>query len=203
MADMNVPNPDMAPEGEDAIIRGHNYDGIKEYDNPMPGWWVWIFWLSVAFAPIYVLGVHAFGFLDSYEDDLAQSQEELQMIRHAYAEANPDAAVDASALEEMVGNPTMIAAGAEHYAAQCAACHGMEGQGLIGPNLTDAYWVHGASNQAIFDVITNGVLEKGMPPWEAVYSPEERAELVAYIQSIQGTDPPNPKAPEGELVSES
>lgn len=192
--------PDGTTGGDDAIIRGHNYDGIKEYDNPMPGWWVWIFVLSVIFAPIYVLGVHVFGFLDSYEDDLAQGREELQVMRHAYAEANPDAAVDASSLDELVANPEMVEAGAAHFAAQCAACHGMQGQGLIGPNLTDNYWIHGAANSAIFDVITKGVLEKGMPPWEAVFSPEERAELVAFIKSIQGTNPPNPKAPEGEAV---
>jgi cytochrome c oxidase cbb3-type subunit 3 len=150
-----------------------------------------------------VLGVHTFGFLDSYQDDLAQGQDELQTIRHTYAEANPSAAVDAASLDAMVANPQMAQAGAVHFAAQCAACHGMEGQGLIGPNLTDAYWIHGNSNQAIFDIITKGVLEKGMPPWEAVYSPEERAELVAYINSILGTNPPNPKAPEGQPVAAS
>lgn len=203
MADTSMHSPEGMAGGEDEVIRGHNYDGIKEYDNPMPGWWVWIFWLTVIFSPIYVLGVHVFGFLDSYEDDLAQGQEEIQVMRHAYAEANPDAAVDAGSLDALVANPQMATAGAAHFGAQCAACHGMEGQGLIGPNLTDDYWVHGASNQAIFDIITKGVLEKGMPPWEAVFSPEERAELVAYIQSIRGSNPPNPKAPEGELVSES
>ncbi len=198
--------PHHAPEdaSDDApIIRGHNYDGIKEYDNPMPGWWVWSFWISIIFAPFYILGVHYMGFLDSYEDDLAQGQEELQVMRHAYAEANPDAAVDASSLDAIVANPLMVQAGAAHFAAQCAVCHGAEGQGLIGPNLTDAYWVHGASNTAVFDVITKGVLEKGMPPWEPVFSAEERGELVAFIKSLQGTNPANPKAPEGEMVSES
>jgi cytochrome c oxidase cbb3-type subunit 3 len=200
MAESSAPLPNA---DDNALIRGHNYDGIKEYDNPMPGWWIWIFWITVLFSPIYVLGVHTFGFLDSYQDDLAQGQDELQTIRHTYAEANPSAAVDAASLDAMVANPQMAQAGAVHFAAQCAACHGMEGQGLIGPNLTDAYWIHGNSNQAIFDIITKGVLEKGMPPWEAVYSPEERAELVAYINSILGTNPPNPKAPEGQPATAS
>jgi cytochrome c oxidase cbb3-type subunit 3 len=200
MAESSAPLPNA---DDNALIRGHNYDGIKEYDNPMPGWWIWIFWITVLFSPIYVLGVHTFGFLDSYQDDLAQGQDELQTIRHTYAEANPSAAVDAASLDAMVANPQMAQAGAVHFAAQCAACHGMEGQGLIGPNLTDAYWIHGNSNQAIFDIITKGVLEKGMPPWEAVYSPEERAELVAYINSILGTNPPNPKAPEGQPAAAS
>jgi cytochrome c oxidase cbb3-type subunit 3 len=200
MVESSAPLPDA---DDNALIRGHNYDGIKEYDNPMPGWWIWIFWITVLFSPIYVLGVHTFGFLDSYQDDLAQGQDELQTIRHTYAEANPSAAVDAASLDAMVANPQMAQAGAVHFAAQCAACHGMEGQGLIGPNLTDAYWIHGNSNQAIFDIITKGVLEKGMPPWEAVYSPEERAELVAYINSILGTNPPNPKAPEGQPAAAS
>ncbi len=197
--------PHHAPEdaSDDAPIRGHNYDGIKEYDNPMPGWWVWGFWLSIIFAPIYILGVHYMGFLDSYEDDLAQGQEELRVIRQAFADANPDAAVDANSIDALVSDPQRAIAGATHYAAQCAVCHGAEGQGLIGPNLTDAYWVHGASNAALFDVITKGVLEKGMPGFEPIFSPEARGELVAFIKSIQGTNPPNPKAPEGELAAES
>ena len=110
----------------------------------------------------------------------------------------------------LVALPLAITAGAAQAAgdasagrakaAVCAACHGAEGQGLIGPNLTDAYWIHGNTNVDIFNVISNGVVEKGMAAWEAVYTPEQRAELVAFIKSIQGTNPTDAKAPEGELM---
>lgn len=184
----------------DQPIQGHKYDGIKEYDNPMPGWWLWLLWGTIAFSVVYYVGIEFFGFVDTYEDDLAEGITELEVIRHAYAEANPTFEIDEETLAGFVENPAMVQAGAAHYSAFCANCHGPEGQGLIGPNLTDSYWIHGGTNVDLFDVISTGVLDKGMPPWEGALSPEERGELVAFIRSIVGTSPPNPKEPQGEPV---
>ena len=103
-------------------------------------------------------------------------------------------------LQRFVADPAMAAEGAATYKTVCAACHGNEGQGLIGPNLTDAYWLHGGTNMDIYHVISDGVVAKGMPPWEAVYSSEERAQIVAFVRSLEGTNPPNAKEAEGELV---
>lgn len=182
-------------------MAGHKYDGIQEYDNPMPGWWVWIFVGTVVFAVVYFVGITFFDFVDTYEDDLAQSRQELSVIREAYAAANPTFQVDEATLAGYVGDEAMIAAGAEHYKALCAACHNEQGQGLIGPNLADAYWIHGGTNVDLFDVITKGVPEKGMPGWEANLTPEDRAAVVAFIRSLEGTNPPNAKEPQGELVN--
>ena len=190
----------LTGETRDQVIQGHKYDGIREYDNPMPGWWVWLFWGTIIFSVVYFLGIRVFGFVDTYEEDLAESLADLEATRAAYAEANPTFDVDAASLAQFVEDPAHVEAGAAHYAAQCASCHGQQGQGLIGPNLADNYWIHGNSNVDIYNVITDGVIAQGMPPWESVFSPEERAELVAYVQSLQGTDPPNPKEPQGELV---
>jgi len=187
-------------ETDNQVIQGHSYDGIKEYDNPMPGWWIWLFWVCVAFSVVYFVGITWMDVVDTYEDDLAQSQQELQSMRTAYAEANPSFEPTPAALEEVVGDAAMVEAGAETYAAVCASCHGDQGQGLIGPNLADKYWVHGGTNVDIFNVLTEGVPAKGMPPWEGSLTPEERAALVAYIRSIEGTDPPGAKEPQGELV---
>ena len=181
-------------------IPGHTYDGIREYDNPMPGWWVWIFVATVVFAAVYYVGITFFDFVDTYEDDLAEAQAELSVMREAYAEAAPAFEADAATLQRFVADPAMAAEGAATYKTVCAACHGNEGQGLIGPNLTDAYWLHGGSAVEVFTVISKGVPDKGMPPWEASLSPEQRAQLVAFIHSLQGTTPPNPKEPQGELV---
>lgn len=190
------------PDGHepDQIILGHTYDGIREYDNPMPGWWVWLFVATIVFAPFYLLGVHVFGFINTYEDDLAESQAKLEEMRAAYAAANPGAAIGEAQLAAFVADPSRAEAGAATYAAFCAACHGDVGQGLIGPNLTDEYWIHGGSDFEVFTVISEGVPDKGMPGWEASIAPEQRAELVAFIQRLAGTNPPGAKGPEGERV---
>jgi cytochrome c oxidase cbb3-type subunit 3 len=187
---------------QDVVIEGHNYDGIREYDNPMPGWWLGIFWASVVFAPIYMLGVHVFGFIDTYEEDLAQGQAELQEIRSAHEAANPTFLADEGTLAAYVGDEVHVEAGARLFATNCAACHGNAGQGLIGPNLTDRYWIHGSRNADLFGVITNGVIEKGMTPWGSILSPEQRAQLVAFIRSIEGTEPDGAREPQGELFEE-
>ena len=185
-------------QNQEQPIQGHSYDGIQEYDNPMPGWWVWIFVGSVFFAVFYVLGINVFGFIDTYEEKLDTSLEELASVRAAYAAAQPAFNVDEATIGAYIGDPEKIAAGAVNYASVCAACHGDVGQGLIGPNLTDEYWIKGNTNVDIFTNISKGSLEKGMPPWEGAFSPEQRAELVAFVRSLEGTNPPDAKAPEGE-----
>lgn len=188
------------PDAEDNIISGHMYDGIEEYDNPMPPWWVWIFIISIIWTPFYILGVHQFGWINTYEDDLAAKQAEIEDLRAAAEAANPVQEIDDAYLASFFGDAQAEQAGAATFAAYCAACHGNNGEGLIGPNLTDNYWIHGASPTAMFSVVTNGVLEKGMTPWESVLTVEERAHVVAYLQTLIGTDPPNAKEAQGELV---
>ena len=94
----------------------------------------------------------------------------------------------------------MAAAGAEIFTSTCASCHGPEGQGAIGPNLTDAFWLHGAAPEDVYRVISQGVVEKGMPSWDGVLSEEEQAQAMAFVFSLRGTSPPNPKEPQGERV---
>lgn len=185
---------------EDVVIQGHNYDGIREYDNPMPGWWLWILWASIIWSPFYILGLHFSDVIPSYEEALASGQAEIVEIREAHAAENPTFEATPEALAAFVGDETQIAEGAALFAANCAACHGASGEGLIGPNLTDAYWIHGASDVDLYNVITNGVIEKGMAPWGSVLTPDARAQLVAFVRTLQGTQPANAKAPEGDLV---
>ncbi|MFK7848817.1 MAG: cbb3-type cytochrome c oxidase N-terminal domain-containing protein [Rhodothermales bacterium] len=189
-------------ESEDQIIHGHQYDGIQEYDNPMPGWWVWMFIGSFFFAIYYLVGMET-GYINTYTDDLEENLAELESVRTAFAASQPVFSVDEATLNAYATDQAKIDAGAALFTAQCAACHGAEGQGLIGPNLTDAYWIKGGTGIDIYTSISKGSLEKGMPPWEAVFNEVERAELVAFIQSLEGTTPPNPKAAEGELVEQS
>ena len=187
------------PQNDPQPIQGHQYDGIEEYDNPMPGWWIWIFILSCVFAVLYVIGINT-GYVNTYTDDLDENLANLEQIRAEYAAAQPAFVVDEATLSGFISDPEKVAAGKVNFDAQCAACHGPQGQGLIGPNLTDQYWVLGGQSTDIYTVISKGSLQKGMPPWEGMYTEEQRAELVAYVLSLEGTDPPNPKDPEGELV---
>ena len=185
-------------DGTDLVIADHRYDGIREYDNPMPGWWTAIFWATGIFSVIYLVGLKV-GFVDEYGEDLDQSLEELATIRANFGDQNPTSTIDEATLAAIVADPDRVAAGAVLYAGQCAACHSPDGGGLIGPNMTDSYFIHGASNTDLYEVIRVGVPEKGMAPWESVYTTDERASLVAFVRSLEGTTPASPKDPQGEL----
>ena len=190
----------LVGDAGDEVIRGHKYDGIREYDNPMPGWWVWLFIITIIFSVIYVLGIHVFDFVDTYEDDLAQAQAELFEIREAYAASGPAFETDERALARYVDDASFVEAGAPLYASTCASCHGNEGQGLIGPNLPDDYWLHGGTPSDVYRVIHEGVPTQGMPAWDGVLSLEEQAQVTAFVWSLHGTDPAGAKEPQGDLV---
>lgn len=185
----------------DEIMQGHSYDGIQEYDNPMPGWWIWLLWATVAFAVFYVIGINV-GLINNYEEDLAESLDELEQIRAAYAEEAGDEfeVTEVNIEENYVGIDEHIEAASENYARLCASCHGDQGQGGIGPNLTDQHFMHGGTNVDIYEVLTDGISGQGMPAFAAQLSSEERAQMVAFIRSIEGTDPPDARDPQGEFI---
>jgi cytochrome c oxidase cbb3-type subunit 3 len=187
---------------EDVVIQGHNYDGIREYDNPMPGWWLWILWGTIIWSPLYVLGVHVFDVIPTYQDDLASSQAEIVEIREAFEAANPTFQATPESIAAYVGQEDHIAAGAALFVTNCAACHRPDGGGLIGPNLTDEFWIHGGTDVDVFNIITAGVVSKGMAPWGPILSNEARAQLVAFVRSLEGSSPPDALAPQGDPASE-
>lgn len=182
----------------DLLIQGHTYDGIREYDNPMPGWWVAIFWATILFTPVYILGVHVFGWIDSYEDTLAGQAARVEAIQAEYAATGPAFKTDPGALREYAADPVMVTAGAVVYGQTCASCHGAAGEGGIGPNLADAFWIHGGAPEDVYRIIAEGVPANGMPAWDGSLSPEQQAQTTAFVLSLVGTDPPNAKAPEGD-----
>ncbi len=181
---------------EDRILE-HEYDGIKEYDNPMPAWWVLTFWATIIFSVAYVLNLGGIGTgagrVAEYEADMA-----------AWRAAHPagGAPVDAAALLALAEDHEGLEEGEEIFTKYCAACHAADGGGVIGPNLTDAHWLHGSSIDSIHVVIAEGVLAKGMPAWAKMLSPEQVDQVTAYVWSLRGTTPAAPKAPEGVQVSE-
>jgi cytochrome c oxidase cbb3-type subunit III len=184
---------------KDRVIAGHKYDGIREYDNPMPGWWVWLFVATILFSVVYVLGLHVFSFINTYEKDLAASLVRLETQRAAYAAAHPTFLVDEESLLALVEDETAVENGSQRYMMYCAACHGERGEGLIGPNLVDDYWVHGGSLDDIFRIVAEGVPAQGMPGWNNAMTSVQIAEVVAFVRTIHGTDPPGARHPEGEV----
>jgi len=174
----------------------HNYDGIMEYDNPMPGWWVAIFVITVIWAVIYLVGIEL-NVLPRYGDDLKAGQKELAMMREAHEASQPKLVIDEAMLAEASKDADNRTKGAAVYAANCASCHGDKAQGVIGPNLTDDHWLYGRDYMAIHKVIVDGTAN-GMPPWGSILAPQEVVEVVAYIDSVHGTNPAGAKEPQGD-----
>lgn len=181
---------------EDKVL--HELDGIKEYDNPMPGWLMAIWWGSLIFSAGYLM-FYALSFgegtMDAeYRQQTVNAVTEVQ----AYFDANPLVPPKPAELLAGAANPAVLDAAAARFARTCAACHGDKAQGLIGPNLTDDRWIHGGSVEQVFQSVAKGWPAKGMPPWGRTMPPDELAALVSYIRSLQGSNPPNPRAPEGD-----
>jgi cytochrome c oxidase cbb3-type subunit 3 len=190
----NASNRAPGDAGADRIME-HEYDGIKEYDNPMPRWWLLTFAGTVIFSVIYLFNVgpvgNGKGRIADYEDD---------MKAFAAAHPAPTGGPSVEQLLALAGNKEEVEEGKEAYVKNCVACHRADGGGMIGPNLTDDYWLHGASLDSIYTVVSNGVLEKGMPPWGKVLSPKDLERVVAYVSTLRGTNPVDPKAPQGVQV---
>jgi cytochrome c oxidase cbb3-type subunit 3 len=183
-------------------VREHSFDGIQEYDNDLPRWWVNIFILTAIYSVGYIIFMHM-GFRDSDDVILAKQLAALQAKQQADVQTITGEAGSKSPSEilmALTSDATALAEGKKSFEAKCAACHRADAGGLVGPNLTDAHWIHGGELTDIQKVVINGIPEKGMVAWKGLMTPGEINSVVAYIWSLKGTNPANPKAPEGELV---
>jgi len=177
---------------EDLLLTG-NYDDIQEYDNDLPKWWIQLFYATIAFSILYALYVHFSG-APSDIQTLASEISELKKV-----EAKVKAAQGGSFQDHYIiglKNPEVIALGQAVYVAKCSPCHAQNGEGLVGPNLTDEYSLHGATPEAIYKTITFGVPAKGMLAWKGVLSDEDLGAVASYVYSIRNTNLPG-KAAEG------
>lgn len=176
------------------VIRPYVVDGIQEYDNPLPPWWVWMFILTIAFGAAYLVYTHGFGW-DSIEQELAEDQQTYADSRKDLAEAAPSP----ENLLARLNDPQNAEEGRSLYATNCAACHGASGEGVVGPNLADKFWLHGGSPTDIVKIITVGVPEKGMLAWGPILGGLKIEKLAAYLLTLQGTNPNPAKEPQGEV----
>lgn len=177
----------------DEEILDHDYDGIREMNNGMPFWLTWLFIGSIIFGIIYYLHYESGAGIEVKDQFVADMAKHQQMMQ-----ANNEGSED---LWESLKGEEGLQVGAEVYKLRCVACHGAKGEGGIGPNLADAYWIHGdASTQSIAELIDKGITEKGMPAWGAVISKKELVAVTYFVESLKGSNPPNAKEPQGQLV---
>lgn len=191
----------LSEEGE--IDTGHSYDGIRELDNVTPPWFITAFALTVVFAFVYLYRYHVAKSAplqdEEYAIEMAQAEKDNSKILTSEAnniDENTVVMMGASDIED----------GKKVFTQVCSACHGPTGgsmAGGVGPNLTDDYWIHGGSIQDVFKSIKYGWPEKGMISWKNNFSPKQMAQLSSFIKSIQGTNPPGAKEPQGELYKEN
>lgn len=186
-------------EKEDSLDVGHSYDGIRELDNTVPPWFTIAFVASIVFGLAYLWRYHVAHSAPNQIEEYEISVTKAKLAQDAYRKLKGDAVNEQTV--KMV-DAAGIAAGKTLYANNCVACHGAEGQGGVGPNLTDDYWLHGGSIGKVFHTIQVGVVEKGMMPWKDVFSAEQIAEISSYIKSIHGTNPPGAKEPQGDIYKE-
>lgn len=181
-------------EREHEILLDHNYDGIKELDNNLPTWWLYLFFITIVFAVVYFsyfqLSDYGDNQIEEYDKSIIAANEEMKLHASKVDENSAKALTDSVAIE----------AGKTIFMENCAACHGKAGEGKVGPNLTDDYWLHGGDIKSVFKTIKYGVPSKGMISWQSQISPLQIQEVASYILTLKGTNPPDPKAPQGELV---
>jgi cytochrome c oxidase cbb3-type subunit III len=191
----------VAPVAKDQdVLLDHDYDGIKELDNDLPPWWKYGFYLTIVTGAIYLIGYHVTGSFklseDEYKTELAEADEAVKAYRLKMA-MNVDE-TNAVFLSES-GN---IQKGKAIFDGNCVTCHGSNAEGGIGPNLTDKYWLYGGAPGNLFKTVSNGT-SKGMLPWKDKLSPVDIQNVISFVHSLQGSNPANAKASEGEVFNYS
>jgi cytochrome c oxidase cbb3-type subunit 3 len=182
-------------EKEREIMMDHTHDGIEELDNPTPPWFMYLFYSTIVFGLIYGFYYHVYQDgniqVTEYKTDMAAAEKAKEVFMKKFVnsvnENNVSVTTAAKDLTE----------GSQVYMINCVACHGDKGQGGVGPNLTDKFWIHGAGIKDLFRTITQGVPEKGMIAWNKTLNPLQIQKVASYILTLQGTNPPMGKEPQG------
>lgn len=187
-------------EEEADIDMGHSYDGIRELDNKLPPWWLYGFYLCIIVSIVYMWRYHVSHTGPSSIEEFNYAMEIGEQQKREFLK-NAANNVDENTIT-FLNNESDLAAGKEVFITMCAACHGKAGEGGVGPNLTDDYWLNGGSLKDIFKIVKYGRPEKGMRSWQEDYSPKQLAQIASYVKSIHATNPPNGKEKQGELFNE-
>ena len=189
-------------ENEGNLLLNHDYDGIKELDNNLPPWWVYLFYGCIVFALVYMVRFEIMGG-DDQEMELKKELAQAKIDVAEYMKTAPDLMDEKTVV--LLTEPADLAEGKVIFTTNCAACHRADGGGQIGPNLTDDHWILGGGIKNIFHTLVNGGRDgKGMIAWKGTLKPKEMQKVASYILSLKGSNPVDPKAPDGEVwVEES
>ena len=182
---------------ENEIILDHNYDGIKELDNNLPPWWVYMFYATIIFAAVYLVRFEIFNDYnqdEEYQIAVAEARIEIEEWKKTAKDL-----VDVNSVT-LLADASDLKAGQAIFTNNCVVCHKADGGGGIGPNLTDAHWILGGGIKNVFNTISEGGRDgKGMVSWKNDLKPLEMAQVSSYLLGFQGTTPAEPKAAEGEI----
>ncbi|GAB3642671.1 cbb3-type cytochrome c oxidase N-terminal domain-containing protein [Spirosoma arcticum] len=181
---------------EKDLMMEHAYDGIAELDNPTPPWFMGLFYGSIVAAVTYMIVFHVVGSGDIMGSEYVREMAIADKQREAYI-AKVAGGINENTVIQLV-DLKGIGAGKTLYAQNCVACHGANAEGKVGPNLTDAFWLHGGSVNRIFHTLTEGVPAKGMIAWKRQLNPLQIQQLASYVMSLQGSNPAGAKEPQGE-----
>jgi cytochrome c oxidase cbb3-type subunit 3 len=174
-------------------LMGHDYDGITEFDNDLPPWWKYGFYVTIVFAVAYMGYYHV---ANAGQLQLAEYETEMRQATLLVSADNddPNKLTTYTALK----TPADLDAGKTIFATNCAPCHGPNAEGKVGPNLTDEYWLHGGDINHVYKTIKFGVTSKGMVAWKGKLASKQILQVSSYIESLKGSKPANAKEPQGE-----
>lgn len=182
----------------DPLLLDHEADGIKELDNNLPRWWVWLFYLTIVFSVIYMAYYHVLRAGDLQAAEFEKEWKKGEEIKGA-ALAKFESSLGTL---EPSSDPVVLGRGQQTFMTLCAPCHRADGGGLVGPNFCDDYWIHGSNYVDNLKIIINGVPEKGMLSWKSMLKPSEIQAVASYVYTLRGTTPPNPKPREDQAGPE-
>jgi cytochrome c oxidase cbb3-type subunit 3 len=192
----SLTKPESAEEQKQLLL-DHDYDGIKELDNNLPTWWVYLFYGCIVFAAVYLVRFEIMG-ADDQETELKKEMAQAKIEVEEYMKNAPDLMDEKTVT--LLTDPAALAEGKTIFTTNCAACHRADAGGQIGPNLTDDQWILGGGIKNIFHTLVNGGRDgKGMIAWKGTLKPKEMQKVASYILSLKGSNPKDPKAPEGEI----
>jgi cytochrome c oxidase cbb3-type subunit 3 len=174
------------------LLPDHEADGIRELDNKLPRWWVWLFYLTIAFAAVYLAYYHVLKDGNIQAAEYLREMELGEKVKLASISRFEQSMASLTPLPDSIA----VARGQPTFRTLCAPCHREDAGGLVGPNLTDTFWIHGDTFSDNLKTIWNGVPEKGMVSWKGVLQPQDIHAVASYIFTLRGTTPPNPKPPE-------
>lgn len=187
-------------EREKDIMLDHNFDGIKELNNSVPPWFNWLFYGTIVLGIVYMINYHVIGsgqvMIDEYLEEVKIANEKREELIKTGAFINEKTVT-------LLTDPADLDKGKQIYTANCLQCHGPDGGGTVGPNLTDKNWIHGGGIKNVFKIVTEGVPAKGMIAWKTALTPKQIQQVSSYVLTFQGTTPGIGKAPEGEIWIDS